>query len=172
MSLIVEDGTGLSTAESYISVADATAYFAAYGGADAFSSLDDAEVALRKASRDLDMLYGASYSSTALTKTQALLFPRVTFTDTNGRTVTGLPKVVGQAAAELALINVTSDSTGAADTSGNLKMSLLRADTLIKHTENFAPTSAAAVARRKVSLLMAPYLDAGSSGLYARITRG
>ena len=66
----------------------------------------------------------------------------------------------------------TSDSTGAADTSGNIKMSLLRADTLIKHTENFAPTSAAAVARRKVSLLMAPYLDAGSSGLYARITRG
>ena len=172
MALIVEDGTGLSTAESYVSVATATAYFTAFGGSDAWSSLEDQEVALRKASRDLDILYGASYASTPLTTAQALLFPRVTFTDSNGRTVTGLPKVLGQAVAELAVINATTDTTGVADQSGNVKMKLLRADTVVKHTENFAPTSATSAALRKVALLLAPYLDGGSSGLYARVVRG
>ena len=89
MSLILEDGTGGLTSESYISVVDATAYHANFGN-DAWTNLDapTQEIYLRKATRDLDTIYGTSYLSTMLTSTQALLWPRVAFTNRFSRAPT------------------------------------------------------------------------------------
>jgi hypothetical protein len=78
MSLIVEDGTGLATAESYVSVADADAYHLAMGNAGWTGTTTVKEAALRRATQYLDARY--RFRGTAKTTTQALLWPRVAST--------------------------------------------------------------------------------------------
>lgn len=174
MSLVIEDGTGLSTAESYISVADATSYFTAYGNLAVWSALSSTtqEQLLRKSSRDLDLLYGKSYLSDPLTSTQALLFPRTTFTDNLGRDVTGIPVALARAVAELAILNNTTDMTGVASTDGNVKLKKTKAGDLEQQIEYFLPTSANSAALRKLNLMLAPYLDGSNSGTSLKIVRG
>jgi hypothetical protein len=74
MALIVEDGTGLATAESYISVVDAGTYCTAHGltawtGTDAVK-----EAALRNATQYIDTSY--NFRSAKSYQYQALEFPR------------------------------------------------------------------------------------------------
>ena len=74
MTLIVEDGSGLSTSESYISVSDADARHTALGntawtGADAVK-----EAALRNATQYIDTTY--NFRSAKSYQYQALEFPR------------------------------------------------------------------------------------------------
>lgn len=75
MALTVEDGTGLANADSYVSVADATAYHAAMGNA-AWAALDtdEKEWALRRATQYIDVRY--NYRGSPLRSTQALAWPR------------------------------------------------------------------------------------------------
>jgi hypothetical protein len=76
MSLIVEDGSGLANAESYASVADATAYHASRGNAAwALASTLNQEIALRNATDYLERKY--VFRGTRKTLQQALLWPRV-----------------------------------------------------------------------------------------------
>ena len=57
MSLIVEDGTGLDTAESYVSVVDAGTYCTAHG-LTAWTGTDGVkESALRNATQYIDTMY-------------------------------------------------------------------------------------------------------------------
>lgn len=76
MAIVVEDGTGLLAAESYISVADADAYLAAMGRtAWSAAGAPAKEVALRKATQYIDVNYkfrGARVKGDL----QALEFPR------------------------------------------------------------------------------------------------
>lgn len=78
MSLIVEDGTGLSTAESYVSVVDADTYLALFTTPASWTaaSTTDKEVALRTGSRYIDLVYGIRFKGERILITQALLFPR------------------------------------------------------------------------------------------------
>ena len=74
MALIVEDGTGLTDAESYISVADATTYATAHG-LTAWTGTDQAkEAALRNATQYIDTTY--QFRSAKFDYYQALEFPR------------------------------------------------------------------------------------------------
>ncbi len=74
MSLIVEDGTGLDTAESYISVADAGTYCTAHG-LTAWTGVDAVkESALRNATQYIDTMY--NFRSAKSYYLQALEFPR------------------------------------------------------------------------------------------------
>lgn len=77
MALIAEDGSGLPDAESYVSVADATAYCAAMGHSDwigdvSFEPLN--EVALRQATAYIDSRY--RFKGERLNADQALEWPR------------------------------------------------------------------------------------------------
>ncbi len=75
MSLVVEDGTGLANADSYLSVADATSYHASFGNdAWAAATSDAQEQALRRATQYVDANY--SFRGSPLTTTQALAWPR------------------------------------------------------------------------------------------------
>lgn len=122
MALIVEDGTGLANAESYISVVDADAYIAAYKGAD--STWDAAteatkEIAARVATQYLDGLY--DWIGEKETSTQALDWPRVNAEDETGTLIAGVPLAVEQATAEVMFLNVggtslTNNTTKASDT--------------------------------------------------------
>jgi hypothetical protein len=173
MSLIVEDGTGLANAESYVSVAAATTYHANFGNA-AWLDLDPAtqEIYLRKATRDLDVLFGRTYLSTMLTTTQALLWPRVGYTTCDGVYVTGVPVALANVVAELALLNATTDVLGPTDGTGNLSFNLEKVGDLEVRQQFFAPTSSMAPKMRRINLMMQQFTTASSSGLYAAVVRG
>lgn len=97
MALIVEDGTGLDDADSYISLADARTFAANYG---ITLPADDteAEITLRQGTQYVD-LQEDCFVGDRLTDTQALAYPR----DDDS----GMPKALGKAtvyaAAEFAL---------------------------------------------------------------------
>jgi hypothetical protein len=115
MALIVEDGTGKPDAESFISVADATAYHAARGNAAWAALASDTlrEQALRKGTDYMEQMYRERWAGTRLTATQALSWPRymVPMKDAPGGYGSWpayypqdeVPLIVAHACAELAL---------------------------------------------------------------------
>lgn len=111
MSIVIEDGTGLSTAESYISVADATTYFTARAvtawGALATDALREA--ALRKATEYMDYHY--DWRGERVTPTvQALDWPRSgVVVDGNYIESDEIPEAIKRACAELALKAATAE---------------------------------------------------------------
>lgn len=77
MALIVEDGTGLATAESYISVADADTYHAARGAVEwAAAGTTDKEAALRQATDYMEGAFSDRWKGKRFTSEQALSWPR------------------------------------------------------------------------------------------------
>lgn len=83
MPLVVEDGTGLSNANSYVSVENADAYFQLRAN-DEWSTLEaDAKVAaLVSATQYIDLRWGPNLKGVRAFETQALEFPRVDFCTT------------------------------------------------------------------------------------------
>jgi hypothetical protein len=77
MALVVETGSGSSTAESFISVADADAYHSNRGNAG-WSALTTAvkEQTLRKAADYMEQIYRTRWCGYRKTATQALSWPR------------------------------------------------------------------------------------------------
>jgi hypothetical protein len=110
MPLIVETGSGLSNAESFISVADADSYFAARGNA-AWTGTDTVkEQALRKATDFMQGRYINRWKGTRTHETQALAWPRENVTDADGYALQSsvIPKEVKYACAELAVRSLTA----------------------------------------------------------------
>lgn len=107
MALVVEDGTGLSTAESYISTADADTYIAAYKGADATwdgATTSAKEIAARQATQYIDGYYkwqGEVYSAV-----QELDWPRNYVYEENGIMISGIPVKLKNATAEMMFLIV------------------------------------------------------------------
>ena len=115
MALIVEDGTGLPNAESFVSVADATADHDARGHASwaALASDTQREQALRRATGYMEQMYRMRWAGARRDARQALSWPRYAtpMLDAPGGYGTlpayypmdAVPVVVQQACAELAL---------------------------------------------------------------------
>ena len=78
MSLIVEDGSIVTGAESYISVADASTYHTARGNAAWAALASDAvrEQCLRKATDYMEQVYRSRWQGCRVGETQALSWPR------------------------------------------------------------------------------------------------
>ena len=91
MTLIVETGAGLATAESYASVPALDAYAVAHGSPATWSaaSLELKEAALRYATAWLDGRY--EWAGVVRSPSQALAWPRAGATDPDGRGLTGIP---------------------------------------------------------------------------------
>lgn len=114
MSLIVEDGTGRSDAESYLSVADADTYHAAHGAPAAWTgaSTGTKETALRTATDYLDSVYAEKWRGQPNLGTQRLAWPRYGVTiDGWWQDYSVIPRALKEATAELALRNIT-ETTG------------------------------------------------------------
>lgn len=112
MALILEDGTGLSNAESFASVAEATAYFAGRGKADAWDAVDDKEAALRNASDYIQFTYAGRWAGKRLTSAQALDWPRSGVYDEDSRAYVSesiVPRRVKNACIELALKSASGE---------------------------------------------------------------
>ena len=74
--MVVEDGTGLSNADSFVSVAYADTYFTTRG-VNAWASLTNKEALLIKATDYIEAVYSESWKGVTLNDTQSLSFPRI-----------------------------------------------------------------------------------------------
>lgn len=109
MALIVEDGTVVAGAESYISVADANTYFTAHGAPATWTGAEEVkETALRMATQFLDATYGGRWKGERFDEDQVLDWPRDSV-EIDGELVeeTPLPTVLKHACAELAHRHLT-----------------------------------------------------------------
>lgn len=157
MTLIVETGAGLTTAESYISVADADARHTALGNT-AWTGLDAVkEQALRRATQHMEGAYRQRWRGTRLMRAQALSWPRYgAVVDGWAVESTVVPIEVANACADLALRALTD--TLAAD----LTRSVVREKVGPIETEydRYSPASTRFLA---VDMALAPYLMGGAA---------
>ena len=111
MALIVEDGSGSATAESYLSVADADTYWAAHGAPSEWTDAVTAakETALRVATQYLDAAYGPRWQGQSKSSAQRLAWPRAAVLDLDGYLIASddLPRNLEEATAEAALRQIT-----------------------------------------------------------------
>jgi hypothetical protein len=106
MALIVEDGSGKSDAQSYISVADADTYHTNHSDSADWSGADtaDKEKALRLATQWLDATYHGRWKGTRASADQALDWPRDSVElDGYVLSVSDLPQQLLDATCEMAL---------------------------------------------------------------------
>lgn len=107
MALIVEDGSGLSTAESYVSVAECDTYFAALGN-ETWADVENKEAALRKATQYIDSQYRFRGDKGSIA--QALSWPRFSVEyDGYAFPANEIPKRLKSATCELALKSASAD---------------------------------------------------------------
>jgi len=162
MALTVEDGTGLSAAESYISVADADTRHTNNGSTLWPGSLTTAEKeqALRRATIYMEQAYRLRWKGTRLLRAQALSWPRY------GAIVDGwdidsnvVPSDVANVCADLAL------KAAAGDLALDLERGIKREKVGPLETEydTFSPQ-----AKRYPSIDMAlgPYLKGGAANAF------
>lgn len=90
MALVHEDGSGVSGAESYVSLSDADAYHAARSRTD-WTAADAAirEAALRKSTDDVDARFAGRWLGRIQTASQTLAWPRAEAVDADGRKLSG-----------------------------------------------------------------------------------
>ncbi len=111
MAIVVEDGTGLSNAVSYISLVDATAYFEARG-VETWADVGDTvaqEAALVRATFALDAWLRGRWTGKKKTSSQSLAWPRTDVIDEEGYEVPSdvVPTPVKHACCEVALIELS-----------------------------------------------------------------
>ena len=101
--MVVEDGTIVENANSYVTADFADAYFAERGEASwAELSDEEKEFALTKATDFIDASF--KWRGKRSTQEQPLKFPRVDLVDTDGYEVVGVPAAIKQAVCEAALM--------------------------------------------------------------------
>lgn len=119
MSLVAEDGTGLSNANSYISLAAANTYWVDYGSPTEWDAASTTEksAALMYATRWLDDNF--AWYSTIYSVTQNLGWPRWSYYDNENREVPSgtVPQRVKDATCEIALVHL-KDGLNSSDNEG------------------------------------------------------
>lgn len=164
MALIVEDGTGLSNAESYISVVDASTYHSSRNNTT-WTGIDSVlEAALRRATEYIDLVYRTQWQGRRILEAQALDFPRYGVVDSDGYTLasTEVPIGIIRATAELALRALTDDILPDVKTPGTLKVELVEMPGPLKRLRRYEGGSQTKK-YSEIDLLVQEYLENGSS---------
>lgn len=158
MALIVEDGTGLSTAESYASVSEASARQTALGN-DTWATITTAnmEEALRRATRYMVQAYRTRWTGMRVKSTQALDWPRYNVeVDGYPVSVTIVPTDIKNACIDLAL------KAAAGDLAADITRAVIREKVGPIETEysSFDPQQ---TRYRSIDMALAPYLKGSSA---------
>lgn len=166
MSLIVEDGTGKTDAESYISVADADTYHSNHGNPATWSgaSTGTKETALREATDYVDRFYGAVWVGTRKTTTQRLYWPRYdAWVDDVLLDSTILPRPLKEAVAELALRHISEGSAGLMPDISEPGVIASESVSVgpVSESKSYAGGKSQVKDFRKVRLLVGPLIGAG-----------
>lgn len=179
MTLIVEDGTGLDTAESLVSVAEADAYHIARGNEDWIGG-PAGEAALRRASSYIEGRYGARWKGYRTNSTQALGWPRsgVYLSEVYGPgyyaapayASNAVPREVKAAVAEAALLELLTPGTLNPVVRNDQR---ILSETVGPLSTTYAEVSGSVAARPVVTIindLLAPWLSGTANS--ARVVRG
>ena len=167
MALEVEDGTGKSTSESYVSVADASTYHAARGNTAWASLSTDAirEQCLRKATDFMRQAYRSRWQGYKVNEDQALDWPRYGV-EVEGYAVDSdiVPTEVKNACAELAL------KASAAELNPDLTQGVL-SEQVGPIAVTYDKSSPQRVRYPAIDALLSPYLKAGGGGINMGLIR-
>lgn len=159
MALVVEDGSGLANAESYIAVADADARHSALGNT-AWAGFDTTtkEQLLRQATEYMLQAYRDRWQGYRQTTTQALDWPRnsVIVDEFVEVSATIVPTPVKNACADLAL------RASSADLAEDLTRGVIRSKVGPIETE-YDRASPQGTRYRAVEMALAPFLKGSSS---------
>lgn len=106
MLFIVEDGTGLTNANSYSDVAFADAYFLDRGVTDWSGTDSEKQIFLISATDYIELRWGRKLKGSIEfpENPQALSFPRINIKDRNGLIISGIDDKLKKATCEYALI--------------------------------------------------------------------
>lgn len=122
--LIVETGVGVPYANSYVTTAEADAYFELMGNLDWDGEDADKEQALILSTQAIDLLYAEKFLSWKKFNSQSpLLFPRLWFYDNNYQIVeeNAIPEALKRATYEVALMSLMgADILPQVNTDGNV----------------------------------------------------
>lgn len=103
MALVVEDGTGLTNADAYISLADVDTYHTNRGHTRWTGTNAVKETCIRRATDYVDKRFGTRFRGYRKDSDQSLEWPRTQAYDRAGRTVLLVPVNLQRAVAEYAL---------------------------------------------------------------------
>lgn len=155
MAIIVEDGSGKSDSESYISVADATTYFNERNIPEWAALATDAirEAALRNATEYMVNEYRKRWQGARVYQVQALDWPRTgVVIDSWSIPSDEVPTEVARACAELAL-KASSDDLQADLTQGVIKE---KVDVIEVEYDKNSPQT---IRYKQVDSMLSPYLS-------------
>jgi hypothetical protein len=165
ITLIVEDGTKVVGANSYLTLAEAEGYHSLYGNTDWADAADDEvrKQALVLATKAVDLLYGSKYLSFMYPDSnQPLLFPRAYFWDNTGRIIPEhtIPLSLKDAVSEIALMQINGANIfPMQSTSGLVKSDNVKLGSLGVVTDYIrAPEGETFDGFRKIDILMLPLL--------------
>lgn len=169
MSLIVEDGTGLPEAESYVSVNDADAYHDARGNVAWTGDEAAKEAALRRATEYLDGLYRTRWLGQAATLAQGLCWPRAYARIPGGYLPSdALPKALARSCCEVALREIQAPGGLTPDIyPGERVTSEVVGPLEVDYAEGGSPTDVLPVIVA-VERIMAPLLRSAAGSLVMR----
>lgn len=158
MSLIPEDGTGLANAESYVSLAGATARHAALDNTNwALLSTAEMESALRRATQYMLQAYRTRWIGDRLNGTQALDWPRWNvWVDGYPVSPSIVPADIANACADLAL------KAAAGDLNADLTRGVVREKVGPLETE-YDRNSPQSVRYRAIDMALSAYLKGSSA---------
>ena len=123
MSLIKEDGSGLSTANSYVDGEEARVYHNERGHEDwASAATASQDAALIRATAYVEDRWRGCWKGQTATEQQALAWPRQGVMDAEGRSlpIDQVPAGLGQAVCEAALLALSSDLQAPAERGGRV----------------------------------------------------
>ena len=167
MALEVEDGTGKSTAESYISVADASSYHTARGNTAWAALATDAlrEAALRRATDYMRQAYRSRWQGYKVNEDQALDWPRYDV-EVEGYAIDSdiVPTEIKNACAELAL------RASAADLNPDLTQGVAR-EKVGQIEVEYDKASPQFTRYKAIDAILSPYLKAGGGGCSMGVIR-
>lgn len=167
MTLIVEDGSIVTGAESYISVADASNYHTVRGNTAWAALTTDAlrEAALRKATDFMRQVYRSRWQGYKVNEDQALDWPRYDV-EVEGYAVDSdiVPTEVKNACAELAL------KASAAELNPDLTQGVL-SEQVGPIAVTYDKSSPQRVRYPAIDAILSPYLKAGGGGCSMGVIR-
>lgn len=169
-TFVVEDGTGLATANSYLSVADAATYFETYSDPSAWdlAATSDRQTALRMATQWLDNRFLGRWKGTRANESQALAWPRSGVEDEDGYAVSSIaiPAKLKHATAEMALRFLADSSVSDLEADTDLASEVISERTkvdVIETEKRYGPAGKRTGTNYpKVGLLLAGLLRSGS----------
>jgi hypothetical protein len=167
MSLIVENGTGLSNAESLISVSELISHHVNRGNTNInLLSTQEAEEALRRTSDYFLQTYKDRWKGCLLNTTQALDWPRSGIVLNDGSIVYPgtIPARVKQAFADLAF------KAAGGELLGDISQQVIRQKVDVLEVE-YQPNTRQTKRYTAIDAMLAPYLTGYSAGLTMELYR-